>query len=162
MWPLIWVCLDDIDLGPDGVSFFKVKAHAPSSYIAAAEAPEQRILIANGRADELARRGALLGVNEFLKNLDQTVTVEAELVKCAQDHIADMAITLLKSGAGWPDATLPPKVVPREPSSQAAVLKPRLQSWAEPTNGFLMLSLHKVFEICAHARAEEEAGQKSL
>ena len=66
VWRMIWTCIDDIGLGEDGASFYKVKAHASRAHIAAAAAPMQRILIANGHADELARKGALVGVNEFL------------------------------------------------------------------------------------------------
>ena len=69
VWQLIWACIEDIGLGPDGVSFHKVKAHTSQRRTAEAELPEQRIMIANARADEMARCGALLGVTSSSKSL---------------------------------------------------------------------------------------------
>ena len=106
VWKRIWNKLIDIGLGSDGVTFEKVKAHVSARAKAAATEADKKKIVSNEDADLLAKLGATLGENEFMRYIVQTQDETAEKIKGALDLIAGLANATLEEG-DWPDvATL--------------------------------------------------------
>lgn len=101
LWAAIWDKLDDIGIGPDGVQVLKVRAHVSKRRQALEDEETQRLLYANGVADELAKLGAKQGSNEFLAYAIQAMDEEAAKVKGALDFIGGCQTPFsLRTGVG--------------------------------------------------------------
>ena len=107
MWRAIWDKINDIGLGSDGVSFYKIAAHVTKSKRAEATQHEQWLYTANEEADTRAKAGTQRGVNAFLHFIGAAMDEAGEQVAGALDYISALAGATFAQHDGWADADPP-------------------------------------------------------
>jgi len=157
VWKMLWHHIEDVGQGPEGVTFYKGKAHVSKAKVAAADLAAQRIYIANGHADGWAKQGASIGVNEMLEFIDQAVTEQAKRVKGALDHMAALAAAVLPGKTGWPDVVAPPKVEPKAAAPRPPPVPVRKHRWAPKPFGQQCLDCCRVARSAEHLDALNKA-----